>query len=645
MANITHTLDCFVSQAFLLHHNCYYYCFNFVSVLQDNSDDQDIRLSNKLLCEFYTKNVYTGDSDNWPPYRPDHFSPSIIIHNDRRHPESEMQQTTELKDLFIVPEGSTHCPYKILIEGAPGIGKTTIYKEIALQWVNGLILCNTKLLFLLFMSNPQMKLITNVGMLVNCFIENSTLADKITNWLVETDGKYLTVVLDGYDEVSESDRSSLINDIINSQVLTSCGVVLTSRRAAFSDLHKIVDCRAEVLGYTHQNKKDIIQHALQDQEDKDFNSFLQSNPLLDALCCTPLTLSILLCLSENAVGTLPNTQTKLFEKFIIMTISHFLKKGKKVSIAGIKTLNDLSHPYDQVIKELSQFAFLSLQKNQLVFTLAEITALCPSITPDNWYGLGLLKPTGYFMPSDGHDHKSFHFLHFAIQEYMAAYYIASLPDQTQLQLLNSTFWNVKYSNTWMMYVGITGGNSSVFKHFITGNYFQVSSWLFGTSAISSATLKDKIKCLHLLHCLAEANHEMLSTVESIFQGGILDLSHQSLSPNDVHTLAFLLSSLPNRQWEMINLSHCNIDDQTCVVLCETFCSQRVPLKIKCIDVSYNCFHRDSLNKLCSILKSWHTAKLILSVDSLYSSTTRNTVCSFNNKLKKLHANKFNTQHN
>ena len=153
-------------------------------------------------------------------------------------------------------------------------------------------------------------------------------------------------------------------------------------------------------------------------------------------------MSILLCLTEDGIDTLPKTQTKLYEKFVIMTIVHFFKKDKKISTATITSFSNLPHPYGQVVKELSQFAFLALQKDQLVFTVAEVKATCPNLTPANWYGLGLLKPVQYFKPQDGSDHESFHFLHLAIQEYMAAHHIASLTDQVQLQLLNDTFWNI-----------------------------------------------------------------------------------------------------------------------------------------------------------------------------------------------------------
>jgi len=51
----------------------------------------------------------------------------------------------------------------------------------------------------------------------------------------------------------------------------------------------------------------------------------------------------------------------------------------------------------------------------------------------------LLKSAQYFKPQDGHDHESFHFLHFAIQEFLAAHHIASLPEEMLLKLLNDAF--------------------------------------------------------------------------------------------------------------------------------------------------------------------------------------------------------------
>lgn len=106
-----------------------------------------------------------------------------------------------------------------------------------------------------------------------------------------------------------------------------------------------------------------------------------------------------------------------------------------------------------------------------MFTKEEIEEALPDTNPVNWYKLGLLKTAQYSVTKDGLylTCKSYHFLHFSIQEYLAAYHIASLPDDDVLNLLRDTFWDLHYYNTWKMYVGITKGKQFSFQHFLCGN--------------------------------------------------------------------------------------------------------------------------------------------------------------------------------
>ena len=419
-----------------------------------------------LLCDCYAQSRYIPPEDDWPPYHPKHYTPLTIVHHEGRSTKTEIiaiaekfkfkgttkedmsgtntcHKTTKSINELVAPfEGLKPYSYIILIEGAPGIGKTILSKELAFQWARKSILNNSKLLFLLFMRDPQLKYITDVQSLVRCFCQSDNLTNKITNWLTDTSGEYLTIVFDGYDEMSEQNKNHFIVDgIIGRQKLPKCGIIITSRPAATAHLHDIVDCRAEVLGFTEEDQQSFIQDAFIGNHDKidDFLKHLKSNLFLNVLCYIPLNMSILLCLTEDGINTLPKTQTTLYQKFIIITIVHFLKKDNIKFNTTITNLDDLPHPYDQVFKELSQFAFLALQKDQLVFTLAEVKAEYPNLTPANWYGLGLLKRAKYFNAQDGCNHESFHFLHYSIQEYMAAYYIASLPDNELLQLLKETF--------------------------------------------------------------------------------------------------------------------------------------------------------------------------------------------------------------
>ena len=152
---------------------------------------EDIKITQALLCNSYKHNRYIPPEDDWPPYHPKDYTPLTLVHHEGRCTEMEVitvaqavsdkgnmsksnqtfpdfynKTVRNLSDLFIPFEGKEPVPYFILIEGAPGIGKTILSKEIALQWANNAILQFKKLLFLLFMRDPQIKAITDIPSLV-----------------------------------------------------------------------------------------------------------------------------------------------------------------------------------------------------------------------------------------------------------------------------------------------------------------------------------------------------------------------------------------------------------------------------------------------------------------------------------------------
>ena len=528
--------------------------------------------------------------------------------------------TKNISDIFVsvtASDGLTINPCIILIEGAPGIGKTVLAKEIAFQWANNKLLSDKKILLLLFLRECNFKSMVSVENLVEHVVGSSEINASLTKYLLRTEGKDLAIVFDGYDEISEEDRkNSIIARIIYRRIFGKCCLVITSRPTASSNLHGIVDCRVEIVGFTEEDRLDYIQTALQGNDDKvkDLVLFLQSNPTINALCYIPLNMTILLCLVEDGIDKLPKTQTGMYKKFIEMTILRFIQKVDTEVFKVITSIADLPRPHDEVFKELTRLAYNALKIDKIVFRLNEIKAVCPNLAmiSSNWNGLGLLKAVQHFNAEIGN--VTFHFLHFSIQEYMAALYISTLSDKKQIKLLKETFWQHRYYNTWIMYVGITCGNSFALKHFLSGNWFQISTRIFKYSNISRKYLGNKIKCLHLFQCLVESNNEdMIASVSKFFQDNQIDLDRQTLLPSDVNTLGFFFMRSINKRWEMLNLSGCNIGSIGINILCDRFLSKesRDIVFVKTVDFSYNQLNFSSVIQIFDLFKSWHTSQLII----------------------------------
>ena len=537
--------------------------------------------------------------------------------------------TKNISDIFLSVMASdvSFVDLRILIEGAPGIGKTVLAKEIAYRWAENELLTSKKLLFLVFLRECFQKPVMTIEGLIQFVFKSSEMTSCLTKHLTKTEGKDTVIIFDGFDELSEENKKgSIIVDIINRRILTKCCLVVTSRPTASSILHKSVDRRVEIVGFTEEDRLDYIQTAL-GSDDKQVNGehvnnervialqhYLQSNPTINALCYIPLNMTILLCLVEDGIDKLPKTQTEMYKKFIEMTIVRFIKKYDKSNT--IIDIAELLDPYDKLFVELSKLAYKALETDKIVFTLPEIKEGCPNLTmtSSNWNGLGLLKAVQCFSMHMGNDQVTFHFLHFSIQEYMAAWYISTLSDGDQIKLLQKTFWENRYYNTWIMYVGITGGSSFGLKHFLSGNWFQLYSKLFRSSKVSKTFLKHKMKCLHLFQCLLEANKEdVIKSVKQLFENNRIDLSNQTLLPSDLNTLGFFLIRSVNKQWDELDLSNCNIGSNGSNVLCDRLLDKdaRGIVTIKLVKFSYNQLNFTSLIRLFGLFKCWHTSEIII----------------------------------
>ena len=390
--------------------------------------------------------------------------------------ECQYKATKKIEEILAPLESSKESAF-ILIEGAPGIGKSVLLKEIAYRWGAKQLLKKFELVLLVCLRDPSLHQITSINDLLQLFYKGNENAKEIVaacgEYLSRNGGKSLVLLLDGYDEYLQ--KHSLITDIIKQQVVPHCGLIISSRPHASEHLRKQANVRVDILGFTETEREHYIKQTLSDQPHKikELTQYLHQQPSVDSICFIPFNMVILLYLYKLGIS-LPKNSTKLYHHFICSTICRHLAKFGNPLTHDITDLTNLPEPYNRIIKQLSKLSLEAVTSNKLIFTLDEIMAACPDIatTPGAINGFGLLQAVQHF----GLYTKSItlNFMHFTIQEFLAAHYISHLPPNKELKVIETNFWNDAYFNIFTIYMSLTKGQRSSFKTFLSGGNKLIS---------------------------------------------------------------------------------------------------------------------------------------------------------------------------
>ena len=584
------------------------------------------------------------DDDSWPPEQLKNFTPLLLVHykghrsskqvtataklmyrgeitslvsNQSRiastcHSSSDsLEMVQEILDTsvvtkkleeILVPLESHDEPCLILIEGAPGIGKSVLLKEIAYQWGKKHLLPMFKVVLLICLRNPILQQAKSLPDLLQYFCKGDPCAIKIatecSEYFFDNGGKDLVFLFDGFDELPEKlQRNSLIVDILKRHVLPSCGLVVSSRPHATKQFHKQATLRADILGFTEKERNHHIQEALQGQPHKikELTHYLKHHLTISSLCYIPFNLIVLIYLYKQGI-CLPRNSTELYGSFICHTISRHLAKHS--DSRNIAKLTDLPEPCNKIIQQLCKLSLEGLNCNKLIFTLDEIKATCPNVSaiPGAINGFGLLQAVEHFDLTG--TTMTFNFLHFSIQEYLAAYHITSLQDDKEFRIIKEKFWSDFHFNMFSIYITLTKGQRPSFKYFLCGGNRTVN--------ISDRFLNDNLLCFRLYRYFHEAGDtDICKTIElsKKFANKKIFLSGTTLTANDVECFTAFLTSSFNREWVVIDLLNCYIQDHGLNILYQGLCHCNNDITIDVLWLENN-----SLTTLSSSLISEITVK-------------------------------------
>ena len=504
--------------------------------------------------------------DTWPPplVGKDHFTNLALIEKYCKLPQAktrhsieydyaygnvdnivERKQAIKLENLFepLSGEDSTQDQFIILMDGAPGVGKTTVSRKICKDWSKDELREKFNLVIFLplrelFIARHNDSSFSFSDLL---YADDPELKHQVLQYIQTTSGDGVLFIFDGFDELSFDQRTkqSLFLDIVRGKRLHKCSVLVTSRTYASGPLREIsrINRHVEVLGFNKQQINNCIKKNISTKEEaKELLQMLKERQDIISLCYIPLNCRIVLYVYQKQY-TLPDTLTELYEVFILHTIKHYtdrISSSEEITVQ-IKQANSSKKLPESIIEHLhnlTQVAYTGLTQDRLVFEYSELgVAKCA-------LSLGLLNMID--TTTNDREVHYYQFLHFTIQEFLAAKYLAEkLSTDEQLQFLRSNIDVDRFRITLLFLAGLTCLN------FIPdSNSFSVQPLInFGTSS-----KLPRIRFLFFAQLLYESRRKTCDWLLSCLKEKKLLLVN--LTQFDCIVLAYFLSVAPKDYiWE------------------------------------------------------------------------------------------------
>ena len=351
------------------------------------------------------------------------------------------KRSISVKEIF----ATTGSELKVLIDGAPGVGKTTLTRRFVKDWAEGKLLSAYDFVLLLPLRDRRIAQASCISELF--YHDDQDLRQQVAGYVCKTMGANIMLIFDGFDELSLSQRKegSLLLDIISGEKLLHCSVILTSRPCASEAIRRLqyLSRHVEVLGFTEQQIEHCITNSIPDTEKAQaLIQQLRERQDLISLCYIPLNCAIMVFVYKHQSYTLPDTITQLYEAFLINTLKRHVDKyeglGKRV-----RSLDQLpDSQLEACLQGLSKLAFEGLENDQSTFYIEELEAELSKVTPECDLHSKLLSIMNVFYSTSGVGiEESYQFLHRTVQEFLAARYASKFPGNDQLSFFKKQIEN------------------------------------------------------------------------------------------------------------------------------------------------------------------------------------------------------------
>ena len=357
------------------------------------------------------------------------FTRLRIVAKEKTRGIATTKEVTNMTGIF-TPHECCEQPLIVLIEGEPGMGKTTYCQKLVFDWASKQ--CREwdesfpRIDVLLFLRCRRIK------STIWDAIEDQILPDEIKpeekemffQFLRENPSKVL-LLLDGLDE-ADPQKLEMYLKLIQKKQLPGCYIVLTSRHEAGSKVRPYTDTLLEIVGFTRADAECFIRKYFQHAEhlaekliskvyrdfDEEFVFLYYKDKDLAELVRNPLNTLLLCVIFEDLEGILPTNRTQLYVEIVLFIFRRYESKNS-LSNRG----KDLLLVYKEELMILGERALDSLRKQELYFDdhKGEIKE-------------SLLMKFGFLSIQSGGSKRAlcdrYGFFHKSFQEFFSGYFLA-----------------------------------------------------------------------------------------------------------------------------------------------------------------------------------------------------------------------------
>ena len=367
-----------------------------------------------------------------------------------KHKKMKMKNIAKTDDGSIL-KGRRRC---ILVEGAPGVGKSTFAWKLCEKWGNGKILQQYRVMLLLRLREKRVREIKkDCDMFRRC-------EPIAVEGICRNGGEGVFLLLDGWDELPEElrDKDSFFLDLIQGQVLPEATVLVTSRPHASEII--VTECKdcvfqhIQVAGFTEENVQTFISSSVGDDSIllEDLQTYVSSYPHIESMMYNPLNAAIVVEVYRNSYkeeSTIPKTMTELYSSLIRSLLLRYLKEhpvhGRRKWSRRFRQFSDLPSDVYQQFCKVCRLAYEGItNRQQVIFT----------DLPDDFNSLDLMQCVPELYVDEGAV-LSYNFLHLTIQEFLAAYHVSLQSTQKKIEFFRNHQKAQRYQMVLKFFAGLT----------------------------------------------------------------------------------------------------------------------------------------------------------------------------------------------